>query len=305
MRRGQAVSVWLLGFSQLLWGYAALDVRHSPATSEDFGSRPVVVFTVYWDFSSTKNLVATPIAVYERGRFREPPCTRNEPDVVEFVQKYLARGRTLYVLDGGRIIGNATVTTTAQPEEDYCFGVVVQVDMAPEVADVIAERRRQLLAVTQMPSQQQGPAPRPVNTLLSEEAKRLARNSLLGNGATEKNVAIIKTEAWTVDLNGDGVEELVITSHASVEEVSTEEDLYSLFLIAQKTERGYQPVFTEYQRTQNEAHLCSIHFIDTLNFFPTAAIPRIFVQYRCYEGVAYGVYDAEGPRLYTGAYYGI
>jgi len=48
-----------------------------------------------------------------------------------------------------------------------------------------------------------------------------------------------------------------------------------------------------------------MHFLDTLNLFPMIYHPSILVQYHCYEGVAYGIYDALGQRSYSGSYYGV
>ncbi len=284
-----------------------MGARPSTISSDAFEQRRVIVFTVYWDFSSAKNLLATPIVIYNNGHFREPPCTHDEPEAAEFIQKYLTRGRSLLVLRGGRVIGATKITASALPVKDSCSGMVVPVETSVEIENTIGEWRQEVLAITDLPPEKQGSSPQPASKLLAEEAKRVVRNSLLGNGAPEKDVNKMKTEAWTADLNADGTVDLIVTSKAYFEELINEGDFYSVFLIAQKKEDSYEPVFVEYRRTssEQESQFCSTHFIDTLNLSLSFPVSQVFVQYRCYEGVAYGVYDADGTRRYSGAYYGL
>lgn len=282
-----------------------LDLWPSAPSSDPFGERTVVVFTLYWDLPSTKNLLAKPIVVYERGRFKAPPCTHDEAGAQEFIRRYLTRGQTLMVLRGGRVVGRATVATTAQPK-DYCFGMVVPVDVSPGAAAAMGQMKQELLAVTELPPWQPGAPPQPASGMLAEEAKRLVRASLVARGVPEAEMAKMKTQAWTVDLNGDDVMELIVAS-SHMAEGTGDKDFYSLFFIARREGDFYRPVFVEYERAPKDAksQFCSTHFLDALNFSQRLPASEVFVQYRCHDGAAYGVYGPSGPRRYVGAYYGL
>lgn len=179
--------------------------------------------------------------------------------------------------------------------------MVVQVDGPDEIANAISKRGQELLAVTESLPEQPG-SPEPAKASVAKEAERLILGLLVAHGVPESTVRKMKTEAWLIS-----PDKLVVTSNGTLEAMSEDEDFHALLVIATRKGDVYQPIFVEYQRTagERESQYCSVHFLDGLNVFTASPAFHIFVQYRCYEGIAYGVYWPDGGKVYVGPYYGL
>jgi hypothetical protein len=266
---------------------------HSRRGDFSVASEPIVIFAI-------ETSRAWPVAIYNDGGFQSPPCTLHDPRAMEFVKKYLTKDQKLAVVLGGKVIGSVTIQSTAVPDDMSCAGMSAEIDTPSKVADAYIARKEQLIALSRPPPDKQGAAAKRASDALAEYARDLAVKIIRANGTSEAMISAADFEPWLIDLNGHGNEEVVIFANSSVDE-----DLAALFVVAEKREDGgYQVVSSEYERG-DEAHRCSMHFLDTLNLFPMIYHPSIFVQYHCYEGVAYGIYDAFGQRSYSGSYYGV
>ncbi len=280
----------LLFLSLLL---AASTLTHSAPTHQTPQKRTVAGTVIFAVNKSADGATLDPIVILNNGQYIDP-LPDDETFVNEVGAKYLSSGQKHRVIFGGAEAGTVTVGNRHE------FGLTTGASIESSIKlseDVMA------LATTSgtlgaKQSSRRAPTPQERAAML-----KLMREGYKQKGVAAARVAKVQVINITaIDLDADGKAELIGSFFIKDQNYNT----WSLFLIAEARNDGYQPSLTWYKKSA-EGDVEVRRFIDMLDL-EGDGVAEVFVTSSYYESTDFSIYkkvNGAWRSVYQGGWFGL